>query len=149
MADFGELCPLFNTGVYNEVTFPGLSMTSLSNTMNALAGTMTYSVTKLAYWSFGRTVVVTDAWVRNRDTVEGQVCLILSIATSGVATMSAFASCTVSTTVTGVNGQYGWRPFSTITSRTFTSTDILCMTIATTTATSAGIYDLMVRYREK
>ena len=149
MSDFGELCPLFNTGVYSEVVFPQICMTSLSTSMNALAGTMTYSVTKAGYWRFGRTVVVTEAWVKNGDTVEGAEILFLGIAATGVGTISGFATITISTTITGVSPMYSWQPFTFTASRTFTSTDILTLTCATTTALSAGLYDLMVKYREK
>jgi len=49
---FSELCPLFNTGVYGEVTLPEASLSSVATTVNIHHG-----------FCFGRKVVVTDAYV--------------------------------------------------------------------------------------
>jgi len=148
MADFGELCPLFNTGVFSEVTFPNIPMTAVSTTSNALAGTLTYTVTKDVF-TFGRTVVVTDALMKRNSDICAAQSFWLAIATSAVATMSAFATMMMALSISFRSVGYTWIPFTFLASRTFTSTDVLCLTVGTVGATGAGTHDLIVRYREK
>lgn len=50
--EFSELCPLFNTGLYQELTLPRVKLLNISTTTNIHAG-----------FCFGRSVVVTAAWV--------------------------------------------------------------------------------------
>jgi hypothetical protein len=63
MSDFSELCPLFNTGVYNEVSFHNISMTAIAPTHNALVGVRGLA-TSPASFKFGRTVIVTKVFQR-------------------------------------------------------------------------------------
>ncbi|GAG53237.1 unnamed protein product, partial [marine sediment metagenome] len=65
MSDFSELCPLFETGVFHEVTFPNIDMTGITAVGNGLIGSLTVGVaTASGNWTFGRTVVVTGAFCR-------------------------------------------------------------------------------------
>ena len=146
MSDFGELCPLFNTGVYNEVFFPAVAMTNITASGNALAGTLTASL--CGYFTFGRTVVVTDAAVRKTVNPTAGQSLALQHFTSGLAAGTTFGTCVVSITLTGMQVGYTWL-WMTVTSATFTSNDVLGLTVGTSTASGAGNYELMVRYREK
>ena len=151
MSDFGELCPLFNTGVFNEVTFPNIAMTGVTATGNALLGTLTCgSATRTAVWTFGRTVVVTGGFVRNRvkPTIASTVVLRLMHHTTMLAAGTEFATLAVSISVDD-SEIYTWVPFNDVTARTFTSSEVLGFTVLTGTASGGGTYDLIVRYKEK
>lgn len=151
MSDFGELCPLFSTGVFKEVLFPQLEMTTLTGTAsvygNALAGTLTF--TKEGYFTFGRTVVVTGAFVRRIVTSDsgGIQKLVLLHAASGMASLVVIGTVGISVTADGINAMT-WIPM-TVTEKTFTSSEVLGFCMMTGTILSAGTYDLMVRYKEK
>jgi len=151
MSDFGELCPLFNTGVFNEVTFPNIAMTGITATGNALLGTITCgSATRTAIWTFGRTVVVTGGFVRNRvkPTIASTVVLRLMHHTTMLAVGTEFATLAVSISVDD-SEIYTWVPFNDVTAKTFTSAEVLGFTVLTGTASGGGTYDLIVRYKEK
>ena len=148
MSDFGELCPLFNTGVFNEVMFPYIPMTGVTACGNALAGTLTF--TKEGYFTFGRTVVVAGAFVRRvgqGSTVDGAMILQLMHHASHTTAGTVFGTFTVSITLDGMD-KLTWVPMD-VTAKTFTSSEILGFTMATGTASNAGIYDLIVRYKDK
>jgi hypothetical protein len=68
MSDFSELCPLFNTGVFTEVTFPNIAMSQITASGNGLLGSLTCgAATRTAVWTFGRTVLINNAFVRVRS----------------------------------------------------------------------------------
>jgi hypothetical protein len=146
MSDFSELCPLFETGVFKEVTFPYVSLTDIEVGVNALMGTITASHGG-AYFTFGRTVVVTGGFVKRVDTSEA-IVLNMQHFTSVLADATAFGTLSMTTTAIGVDPRY-WAPLPTFTGKTFTSDEVLGFGVATGTAVSAGIYDLIVRYKEK
>lgn len=146
MSDFSELCPLFTTGVLKEVTFPYISMTGVTACGNAFLGTLTFS--KAGYFTFGRTVVVTEAYVKRCGaTLEGALILQLKHHTSETAAGSVFGTFTVSTTGSGMS-RMTWAKFA-VSEKTFTSSEILGLSPLTGTAASAGVYDIMLRYKEK
>jgi hypothetical protein len=153
MSDFSELCPLFNTGVFNEITFPHIGMSGISASGNALYGSLWPSITMAGYFTFGRTVVITDAFVRRYSLNEASQFLYLRRHTGAVSAVSGvagtiFGTCTVTPTIS-ILDNYAWLQFGNVTSMTFTSTDILGIAPATGTATSAGGFDLIIRYRER
>jgi hypothetical protein len=150
MSDFGELCPLFNTGVFNEIVFHKIPMTAVTACGNALLGTLTCaSATRPFAWTFGRTVVVTGGFVRvavkptNATTVR-----MMHFATIGAAG-TEFATLCCDITVSGMEAGYTWVPFSSVTEKTFTSDEILGLGVAVGTASGAGTYDFIVRYKDK
>jgi len=146
MSDFGELCPLFETGVFNEVMFPNITMTGVTACGNAMWGTLTF--TKEGYFTFGRTVVVNAAFIRRVGaTVEGAMILQLMHHASHTTAGTVFGTFTVSTTGDGLD-KLTWAPM-TVSDKTFTSSEILGFTMLTGTALSAGVYDLIVRYKDK
>ena len=145
MSDFGELCPLFSTGVFSEVTFPSIGMSGVSICANGLVGTA-QALTHAGAFSFGRTVVVTDAYIRQDKAPDGEVILKLMHHTSQLAAGTSIGTITFATTVS-FREIYTWSPI-TVASRTFTSDEVLGLGIATVTATTP-VYDLIVRYREK
>ena len=151
MSDFGELCPLFNTGVYQELLFPNIDMNGITACGNALVGTLTASA--LADFTFGRTVVVTAAWVRKVERNSEDCILRVAHHSSRLAAGTIMASLTVSVTLAGHQLGYGYIPMVTSGTNlpmTFTSAAVLGFSIATGTATiTAGHFDLMIRYREK
>jgi len=146
MSDFGELCPLFNTGVFNEVTFPQINMTAVTACGNALLGTLTF--TKAGAFTFGRTVVVTGAFIRRRSANGSQAILNLNRHTSQLAVGTTIGSLVVSTTLSGME-VYTWVPMSVAAGVTVTSNEVLGLTITTGFASGAGTYDLIVRYKDK
>jgi hypothetical protein len=153
MSDFSELCPIFNTGVYSEITFPKIGLSGITASGNALYGSLWPSITMQGYFTFGRTVVITGAFVRRISLNEASQFLYLRrhngaiSAVSGVAG-TVFGTCTITPTAS-VLDYYAWLPFGNVTEKTFTSTDILGLAPATGTATSGGCIDLIIRYREK
>ena len=148
MSDFSEICPLFNTGVFNEVIFPNVPMTNVTTCGNALVGTLTF--TKVGNFTFGRTVVVTGAFIRNqvKPTIASTVVLRLLHFTSQLAAGTEFATLFISITASGAE-VYTWQPMTFAADTTFTSNDILGFTVLTGTASGGGTYDLIVRYKEK
>lgn len=150
MSDFSELCPLFNTGVLSEVCFPSIGMTNFSGTSNALVGTlsMAASTDKAGAFTFGRTVIITGAHVRHRGiAVKGEMALQLRHCLTLRASGTIFGSITINVTQS-FQEIYTWIP-AVVTAKTFTSDDVLCFTEATGTTLSSGVYDLIVRYKEK
>jgi len=145
MSDFSELCPIFQTGVLKEITFPYIPFSAVTACGNAFLGTLTFS--KAGYFTFGRTVVVTEAYVRRVGaTVEGALILQLNHHTSETAVGSVFGTFTVSTTGSGMDA-LTWAKFA-VSDKTFTSSDVLGISPLTGSAGSAGVYDIMLRYKE-
>lgn len=146
MSDFGELCPLFNTGVFSEITFPGIAMTNITACGNALDNTFTAS--SIGNFNFGRTVIVTGAYVRKTVNPTAAQSLALQHKTSRLAAGITFGTIVVDITVTGMAVNQTWVGM-TVTEATFTSSEVLGLTVGTSTASGAGTYDLMIRYKEK
>lgn len=145
MADFGELCPLFNTGVFNEITFPNISMTAITACGNALLGSVTEA--KQSAFTFGRTVLITGAFVRKIQNVKGTTVVRLIHNTSQLAAGTEFGTYAFSITVVGENAK-AWMSMV-VTEKTFTSDEILGFTVATGSAASGGVFDLILRYKDK
>jgi hypothetical protein len=123
-------------------------MTGITACGNALVGTLTFTKT-VGNFTFGRTVVVTGAFVRRVGaTTEGLNTLRLVHHTSQLAAGTDFATVTISITGDGA-GPLTWLPFTVSAEKTFTSDEILGFSIATGTALSAGAYDLIIRYKDK
>jgi len=152
MSDFSELCPLFSTGCFKEVTFPNLfNLTGFSTTSNFLAGAVTITSGVFEGFSFGRTVVVTGANLRKftftADSSNVQIEMMrLRHRASVAAAATNFGSLTV--TVTGSIQSYLTWNAMTVTDTTFTSDAILDLGLGTLTATPIGCYDLIVKYKD-
>lgn len=149
MSDFSELCPLFNTGVFQEITFPDIRMTAVTACGNVFLGTLTAgSTTKPGIFTFGRTVVVTDAFIKTRTkpTIASTVLLRLMHFTSQLAAGTEIGSLAISITASTVE-IYTWVPM-TVTDATFTSNEVLGLAPLTGTASGGGTYDLILRYKE-
>ena len=148
MSDFSQLCPLFNTGVYSELTIPGpIKMSGVSTTMNALAGAVVRA-TNPASIKFQRTVIVTKVYLRP-DTAPGTKPVVVAKrhAATGTAVGTVFASLAVTTTSTKF-GPNRFRAMTT-TAKTFLAADVLGFTVKTAKCTSGGKYSFIVRYKEK
>lgn len=147
MSDFSELCPLFSTGVYNEVCLDFCSMSGLSATNNALVGALT-AAKYPASFKFQRTVVVTKVYSQKRGV--GSEAIILTIgrrAATGTAAKTAFASIAWSSTDTLFPvGRI--RAMTQAANKTFLAADVLDISLKTT-KTDAGQYGFIVRYKEK
>ena len=146
MSDFSELCPFFNTGVFNEMYIGNIAMTNITACGNAFDNTLTAS--SLSDLTFGRTVVVTDCFVRKRVNPTLGQSLALQHKTSRLADGTTFGTTVVSITVTGMAVGYTWVNM-TVTDTTFTSDEVLGLTVGTSTASGAGTYDFLIRYKEK
>lgn len=148
MSDFSELCPLFETGVFNEILFPHIAMTHISASGNALYGSLFPSTSMKGHFTFGRTVIITHAFVRryvkNRNSMNLYLRHFVSVSAAG----TTFGTVTITPTVS-ILDLYAWQPFGNVTDKTFTSDEILALAPAAGTAISAGGYDLIVRYRDK
>ena len=137
MSDFSSLCPLFNTGVYKEITFPWIVATSISTTTSLGPGI-----------PFGRSVIVTAAYARLRTDISSTVTFTakLAKAASWAATRTVFASCKITNTNTAYTNKR-YKAF-TVTSKTFSATDVLHICSSKSEANMETI-DVIVRYKEK
>jgi hypothetical protein len=146
MSDFSELCPLFETGVFKEVTFPYVNLTNIAAGVNALMGTIVASHSG-RFFTFGRTVVVTGGFVRRVNGTSLSNIVELRHYTSVLAAGTSFGTLSITNTGTGVDPHL-WQPMAAAT-KTFTSDEVLGFSVRTATTISAGIYDIIVRYKEK
>lgn len=148
MSDFSELCPLFNSGVFSEILFPYVRMSDATGaTDNFLFASTDAAASGSGYFTFGRTVVITKAYLRKQVVGDSAPLIILQHHTSINATGTEFASLSITVSVTGQVPYYAWLPMN-VTDKTFNATDILGL-CAASAVVSAGIYDLIIRYREK
>lgn len=150
MSDFSEICPLFSTGMFNEVVFPSVALTHITACGNALMGTVVLDgvITKLGSgFKFGRTVIVTGAFARQKDKVTAIQSVWLVHHTSLLAAGTAFASYNADLTATVENCTYGVFVFPA--EKTFVSSDVLGISVGTVTEDGGGVYDFIIRYKEK
>ncbi|MCP4597065.1 hypothetical protein [Neptuniibacter sp.] len=152
MSDFSEICPIFETGVFHEVSFYNICRTTgTSFTSNLLESSLTAGTAANGF-SFGRTVVVTDAFLKRyvnatAPTNDPEMIMRLRHRSTAGATPTNFALITISVTV-DVQHPLCYNAMTVSTSTTFTSDAVLDFNHATETTTFTGNYDLMVRYRE-
>ena len=137
MSNFSDLCPLFYTGCYSEMTLPTTTVANISTT--APIGPAI---------PFSRSVIVTHAYVRRTADISTSVTytLKLAMAASWAATMTVFASCKISATTTVYPlGRY---KAMTVTAKTFGATDVLHIQNSKK-ETNMSTVDVIVRYKEK
>jgi len=150
MSDFSELCPLFNTGVYSELTLADVSFTSIGPTRNALAGPGDRA-TCPGSLKFQRTVLVTKIYAAKlvAGTTGLAVCAVHHKAT-GTAAGTIFASIRMSSTVTIAGHNVNrFKAMTQAANKTFLAADVLGFCgggIDTAAATRACF---IVRYKEK
>ena len=137
MSDLSSLCPLFNTGVYSEITFPWVVAASISTTTSMGPGI-----------PFGRSVIVTAGYARLRTDISTTVTFTakLAKAASWAATKTVFASCKISATNTSYTNKR-YKAF-TVTAKTFSATDVLHI-MSSKKETSMTTLDVIIRYKEK
>jgi hypothetical protein len=149
MSDFSELCPLFETGVFNEICFPGpMGISSVGTLKDLLHGTVYVSCANGAF-SFGRTVIVTEAFLARLVTNTIETTIQLRHKTSATLALSGtiFASCTLP--ISGSAHQPGlYKAFTSFTGKTFASSDILAMMAVSTGVDTGQLGGLIVKYKE-
>jgi len=141
MADFSSLCPLFNTGVYSEVTFPMIPMTSKTTSAMFNYG-----------YNFGRSVIVTGAFVQKVTTfVSTCTAMKIKLAKAAAAATTyglrtVFASYTLSgSAVVQATGK--WLTM-TVSAKTFGATSVLHVHSSKSEAGAKNV-NVIVRYKEK
>ena len=138
MSDFSSLCPLFNTGMYSEITLPPVSVNSRSTTNKLIGGI-----------PFSRSVIVTHAYLAKLTTFLASVTslkIALCRASSWAATRTVFATITLSgTATTQALGRY---MAFTVTAKTFSATQVLHLKTLEKEA-GAKTVSVIVRYKEK
>jgi hypothetical protein len=148
MSDFSELCPLFNTGVFNEITFPQINnLSAVTITANILGGTGDPATIPTDF-KFSRTVIVTEAFARRY--VGNSVVSNLHIGRrvgSGTAAATVKGTFTCTTSIS-IYGTHCYKAFATVTAFTLNSADVLNVSIGTVVAGSIGAFDLIIRYKE-
>jgi hypothetical protein len=138
MADFSALCPLFSTGVKNELFIERFSVSAVSTTARILA--------KLP--PFGRSVTVTTIYVRPTTkwpSTTAALTFKAGKATSQLvasATYTVFASLKISKTYT-VNKWYAM----TVTAKDFSPGNVIRFSVSSK-ETCKGV-EVWVRYKEK
>jgi len=139
MSDFSDLCPLFNTGVYGEITLPYVFIGSRSTT-NKFEGGL----------PFGRSVIVTACYVKKHTTCASTTAAMkvkFAKAATWGATQTVFSSFQLSKTVTTqVVGKY---MTMTTTAKTFGATDVLHMVSGAKEAVASVHVSAVIRYKEK
>ena len=139
MSDFSSLCPLFNTGVYSEITLPYIFIGTRSTTNKFEGG-----------FPFGRSVIVTAAYVKKHTTpvsTTSAITLKLAKAATWAATRTVFASKLLSKTVT--TQAVGRYLTMTVTAKTFGATSVLHVVSGSKEATCSVHASILVRYKEK
>lgn len=159
MSDFGELCPIFNTGVHNELYLGRFttsiyynSITAVTASSNNFLSSPGLAADAPSSLRLGRTVVVTGWWTRKKvaNNNSATVNIIIGRRTgSGTAAMSIFGTATYSVGITAfpdiVNA---WRAGYMTTSMTLHTAD--CLSITNTVGEDDGpTLDVIVQYREK
>jgi hypothetical protein len=150
MSDFSELCPLFNTGVYSELTLADVSFTSIGPTRNALGGPANRSVSPGSL-KFQRTVIVTKVFVQKlvTGTTGLAVCAVHHKAT-GTAAGTIFASVKMSSTVTVPAHVVGRiKSLTQAANKTFLAADVLGFCGGGIDTAAAVRACFIVRYKEK
>lgn len=147
MSDFSELCPLFTTGVYNELTVNVVGFTGLSATMNALMGAV-IKATKPCSLKFDRTVIVTKVFAHQKNIPgTGVILLAKRHLSAGTVAGTAFASIVFSTTST-VKHLNSLHAMTQAANKTFLAADVLGFANKTK-KTDGGRFSFIVRYKEK
>jgi len=150
MSDFSELCPLFETGVYNELYLGQLTGTIYTSATYNFLGPVGAPTAMPSSFRLGRTVVLTEVYVRrNADLAAPTVRLKVGRRTaSGTATQSFFGTLTfLSNIVTFPDIQRAWQAMGP-TSFTLNTADVLDISIDLGTD-ATGLYDIIIQYREK
>jgi hypothetical protein len=140
MADFSSLCPLFNTGMYSELTLPVKTVTSLTSTTTKIAGIL-----------FGRSVIVTAGYVAKQTantSTTANVNIKLYRATSWGGTATVFASLKISKSVT-TYPLYRYSAMTVAAAKTFSATQWLIVRSTKGTATARPVAPIVIRYKEK
>ena len=142
MSDFSSLCPLFNTGVYSELTIPGpLTPDDLASTTTKLAGII-----------FGRSVIVTAAYLSKMTTQatvsSNPTVKLYRQASWASTTATCFASFEVSKTITTqIINKY--LAFTMAAAKTFSATQMLTVRANKARENAKSIHGIIVRYKEK
>ena len=144
MSDFSELCPLFSTGVYHELTLPEVVVSGISTSLMAMHG-----------FCFSRSVVVENAWIVKTVTSTWTASTIINLLhcttrSITVASQTLFASYHINTTgVTTDTFTIGHAcTMNMVGSTTFSSTDLLSVQVETESA-NFGRVAFILRYRDK
>ena len=151
MSDFSELCPIFNTGVYHEL-FLGRLTASLytSATLNYFSSPGDPATAPISL-NFGRTVVVTNCYVRRKGAITtATISLQFGRRTgSGTVDQSIFALLKFAEDTTTFPDKDGaWQQMTMTACMTLHTADFLSMNDAVGNATNAS-FDVIVQYREK
>ena len=151
MSDFGELCPIFNTGVYHELYLGRWTASVYSSATFNFMSSVGDPATAPTSFNLGRTVVVTNCWVRRKGAITtATVSLQIGRRTgSGTATQSLFGLLKLAEDATAHPDFDGnWQRLTMSTSMTLHTADYLDISDAVGVATNAS-FDVIVQYREK
>lgn len=148
MSDFSELCPLFSTGMYNELTIGQLTFTALSTTNDATVGKYTLAAHPGSL-KFGRSVIVTNVFLKKLVTATTPLIVYVGRrAATGTAALTVFASLASSTTVT-VHCVNRYRKMTQAANKNFNAADVLGITCNHASAAAMGKYEFIVRFKDR
>lgn len=149
MSDFSELCPLFTTGVYKELSIGTVGFTGISATMNVLCGLHTLAAAEAGGVKFQRTVVVTKVYCLNETTpATGIIIHAKHHSATSTAAGTPFATIAWSLTTT-VKPKRSIHKMTMAANKTFLAADVLGFAPLGSGKTDAGKYSFIVRYKEK
>lgn len=150
MSDFSELCPLFETGVYNELYLGDMTASIYDSATFNFLSSAGDPATAPSSFRFGRTVVVTEVWTKRKTDatpLSHTICLYVGRRTgSGTATQSVFGTiCFSMSTSTFPQIKNAWQAIGP-TSFTLHTADVLDISAVLPDALEC---EFIVQYREK
>ena len=150
MSDFSELCPLFTTGVYNELYLGDMTLSIYDSATYNFLSNPGSPATCPSSFRFGRSVVVTECWVKRKTQatpLSHTICVYIGRRTgTGSAVQSLFGTITFSMSLsTFPNIVNAWQAMGP-TSFTLHTADVLDISCALPDAMEC---EFIVQYREK
>jgi len=150
MSDFSELCPIFNTGVYNELYLGRWTASVYTSATYNFLSSVGDPATAPTSLNLGRTVVVTKAWIRRVGAITTAVASYrLGKRTgSGTATQSIFGILALGEDASAHPDFAGnWQLISLTACMTLNTADYL--DLSGVGAGTDASFDVIVQYREK
>jgi hypothetical protein len=153
MSDFSELCPLFETGVYNELYLGSFTLASWDSATYNLLSNPGDPATCPSSFRLGRTVLVTEAFARRwgqATLLTATVCLLFGRrALSGTVDASVFGTVTYSMSTSAIPNIHGhWQAVG-LTSFTLATADCLNIAVTEPDADASMAVEIIIQYRDK
>lgn len=150
MSDFSELCPLFETGVYNELYLGDMTLSIYTAPSFNFLSSCGDPGTAPSSLRFGRTIVVTEVWMKRKSDatpLSQTICVYIGRRTgSGTTAATVFGTICMSMSMsTFPKIKHAWQAIGP-TSFTLNTADVLDIAAVVPDALEC---EFIVQYREK